>query len=56
MLHAKFKDHQTFGSEENDFLKVLTIYGHGGHLCLDPYTPKKLLFPCPMDAPHVIWL
>ena len=31
MLHAMFQDHRTSGSGE-DFLKVLTIYGHGGHL------------------------
>ena len=32
MLHAKFQDHRTSGSEEEDFLKVFTIYGHGGHI------------------------
>ena len=32
MLHAKFQDHRTLGSGEEDFLKVFTIYGHGGHL------------------------
>ena len=33
MLHAKFQDHRTSGSgEEEDFLKVLTIRGPGGHL------------------------
>ena len=32
MLHAKFQDHRTFGSGEEDFFKVFTIYGHGGHL------------------------
>ena len=31
MLHAKFQDHRTPGSGEV-FLKVFTIYGHGGHL------------------------
>ena len=31
MLHAKFQDHRISGSGE-DFLKVFTIYGHGGHL------------------------
>ena len=31
MLNAKFQDHRTSGSGE-DFLKVFTIYGHGGHL------------------------
>ena len=33
MLHAKFQDHRTYGSGEDDFFKVYTIYGHGGHLC-----------------------
>ena len=31
MMHAKFQDHRTSGSKE-EFLKVFTIYGHGGHL------------------------
>ena len=31
MLHAKFQDHRTSGSGEEDF-KGVTIYGHGGHL------------------------
>ena len=31
MLHAKFQDHRTSGSGEEDFFKVFTIYGHGGH-------------------------
>ena len=31
MLHAKFQDHRTSGSGE-EFFKVFTIYGHGGHL------------------------
>ena len=31
MLHAKLQDHRTFGSRE-DFLKVFTIYWHGGQL------------------------
>ena len=29
MLHTKFQD-RLFGSK--DFLKVVTIFGHGGHL------------------------
>ena len=29
MLHAKFQDHRTFGSGEEDFLRVFTIYGRG---------------------------
>ena len=32
MLHAKFQDHRPSGSGEEDFLRFLTIYGHGGHL------------------------
>ena len=31
MLHAKFQYHKTSGSGEEDFLKVFTIYWHGGH-------------------------
>ena len=32
MLHTKFQGHRPFGSGEEDFFKVFTIYGHGGHL------------------------
>ena len=32
MLHTKFCENQPAGSGEEDFLRVLTIYGHGGHL------------------------
>ena len=32
MLHAKFQYHRASGSGEQDFLKVFTIYGRGGHL------------------------
>ena len=31
MIHAKFQDRRTSGSEEEDFLRFF-IYGHGGHL------------------------
>ena len=31
MLHTKFRGNQPAGSGE-DFLRVFTIYGHGGHL------------------------
>ena len=31
MLHIKFQGHWSIGSGE-DFLKVFTIYGHGGHV------------------------
>ena len=32
MLHTKFRGNRTTGTREEDFLRVLTIYGHGGHL------------------------
>ena len=32
MLHAKFQDHRISGSGEEEFFKVFSIYGHGGHL------------------------
>ena len=32
MLHAKFLRNQSTGSRDEDFLRVYTIYGHGGHL------------------------
>ena len=31
MLHTKFRGNRPSGSEE-DFLRVFTIYGRGGHL------------------------
>ena len=33
MLHCKFHGNQPAGSGEEDFYRVFTIYGHGGHLC-----------------------
>ena len=32
MLHTKFHENRPAGSGEEDFFKVFTIYGHGGHL------------------------
>ena len=32
MLHTKFQGHWPFGSREDNIFRVLTIYGHGGHL------------------------
>ena len=32
MLHTKFRENRPVGSGEEDFLKVFTIYGRGGHL------------------------
>ena len=32
MLHTKFHGNRPAGSRELDFLRVFTIYEHGGHL------------------------
>ena len=32
MLHTKFRENRAASSGEEDFLRVFTIYGHGGHL------------------------
>ena len=32
MLHTKFRENQPAGSGEEDFWRVFTIYGRGGHL------------------------
>ena len=32
MLHTKFRGNQPACSGVEDFLRVFTIYGHGGHL------------------------
>ena len=31
MVHTNFQGHWPFGSGEEDFFKVFTIYGRGGH-------------------------
>ena len=32
MLHTKFRGNRPDGSGEEDFLRVFTIYGRGGHV------------------------
>ena len=32
MLHTTFRENRLHVSGEEDFLRVFTIYGHGGHL------------------------
>ena len=32
MLHTKFRRNRPLGSGEEEFLRVLTIYGRGSHL------------------------
>ena len=36
MLHTKPQGHWPFGSGEEDFLRVFTIYGRGGHVTQTP--------------------
>ena len=57
MIHAKFQDHRTSGSREEDFLK--SFY----HIwALQPSWSSNLdhLYnlssPLPKEAPHKIWL
>ena len=57
MLHVKFQDHRISGSGEEDFLRFITIYGHGGHLGhVTKMIFTKFMFPFPKKAPHKIWL
>ena len=58
MLLTKFQGHWSIGSGEENFLKVFTIYGHGGHIghvtlmvCLFIFS-----FPQPQEALQEIWL
>ena len=50
MLHTKFQGHRSIGSGE-DFFKVFTIYGHGGHvghvtqlICINFHSHSPLSF------------
>ena len=50
MLPTKFQGHQSIGSEE-DFSRVFTIYGHGGHvghltqlICINFHSHSPLSF------------
>ena len=38
MLHTNLQGHRLFGSREEDFVKVFTIYGHGGHILIGHVT------------------
>ena len=40
MLHTKFRGNQSSGSGEEDFLKVFTINGRGGHLGHVTHMPR----------------
>ena len=54
MLRAKFQEYRTAGSGE-EFLKVFTIYRHGGHPG-DLDHLSKLSFSLPKEAQKKIWL
>ena len=54
MLHAKFRRNRTIGFE--DYLRVFTIYGRGGHLGNVTQMPQtNLRSPLPKEVPHKIW-
>ena len=60
MLHTKFRENQPASSGEEDFLRVFTIYGRGGHLGYvtqmsrtkfrSPY-PRRLYIKFGFDGP-----
>ena len=45
MLHAKFRGSRPAGSREEDFWKVFTICGRGGHLGHDPHASEQTFVP-----------
>ena len=48
MLHTKFHGNWPAGSGKEDFLRIFTIYGHGGHLGhVTSITIKKIHFLVP---------
>ena len=55
MLHTKFQGHWSIGSRREDFFKVFTIYGHGGHLGHVTKT-KNFSFLKALEAVYEIWL
>ena len=57
MLHTKFRENRPTGSGEEDFWRVFTIYGPGGHLGHVTQMPRtNFRSPLPKEAPHKIWL
>ena len=41
MLHTKFPGNRSAGSGEEDFIRIFTIYGHGGHLGHVTHMPRS---------------
>ena len=57
MLHAKFQDHETSGTGEEDFLRFLPyIWAWRPSWSCDLDHLYKLSFPLPKEAPHKILL
>ena len=56
MLHAKFQDHMMSGFGEEEFLKVFTIYGHGGNLGHVTWSIYMNFGPPSKRCSHRIWL
>ena len=54
-LHTKFLENRSTGSGE-DFLKVFTIYGQGGHLGHVTWNIYINFHSLPNEAPYRIWL
>ena len=56
MLHAKFQDHRTSGSGEEEFLKFYHIWAWLPSWSCDLDNLYTLLLPLLMEASHIIWL
>ena len=55
MLHAKFQDHRTSGSGEEDFKRFLPYMAWPSWSC-DLDHLYKLSSPLPKETSHKIWL
>ena len=64
MLHTKFHGHWSNGFAEEDFFKVFTIYGHGGHvghvtqlICINfhSYFPSSFHMNFGFKSPNCFW-
>ena len=55
MLHAKFQDHRTSGSEEEDFKGFYHVWAWRSSWSCDLDHLYKLLLSLPKETPHKIW-
>ena len=51
MLHTKFHGNRPAGSREEDFRRVFTLYGHGGHL---GHVTSIILINFHFDVPKIL--